>query len=518
MAEPFVLIVGAGPTGMTAAIELRRLGLDVRIVDRSEHMALHSQALAVQARTLEQFQRYGIAALAVARGRKVTHAAIFSEGKRIVSTSLSGISSVYPYILMLPQSDTEAILNEEMESFDTRTERGTQLESIDQQKERILAVLRHPGGRREELEPRWIIGCDGAHSTVREKLGIPFEGGKIGLSFFLGDLQMEGPDAPGDEVVLHFHHGDVVFMARLTEKLVRVVAATHAMQNGTMKEDITLEDFQKALESAGIGAKVHSAEWMTPFNVNDRQARNYRVGNVFLAGDASHIHSPVGGQGMNTGIQDAANLAWKIAAVSRGAGDALLDSYEEERGEVGRALLRFTERGLKMATATNPVIESVRDKVLPLFSILHPAQRRILGFVSETAISYRSSSTVSDFGGDGDLRAGDRLPDFNLRKGGLRSTLLQDWTNPRHLALLLDPTASELAEVRSALPWATVIPLSYRDLDQEGLRALGSGKKLLIVRPDGYIGFRGHVEPHMPWMEYAEQDAIVSTGSVVLHQ
>ncbi|HUN86113.1 MAG TPA: FAD-dependent monooxygenase [Terracidiphilus sp.] len=514
MAEPFVLIVGAGPTGMTAAIELRRLGLDVRIVDRSDHLAIHSQALALQARTLEQFQRYGIAAEAVARGRKVTDAAIFSEGKQIVSASLSGISSVYPYILMLPQSHTEAILNRKMESFGTRTERGTQLESIDQHKGTITAVLRHPAGGREELEPRWVIGCDGAHSTVREKLGIPFEGDGIGLSFFLGDLQMDGPGVPGDEVSLHFHHGDVIFMARLTEKLVRVVAATHAMQDGAMKKDVAIEDFQKVFQSAGIEATIHSAEWMTPFNVNDRQARHYRLGNVFLAGDASHIHSPVGGQGMNTGIQDAANLAWKIAAVARGAGDALLDSYEEERGEVGRALLRFTERGLKMATATNPVIETLRDKMLPLFSTLHPAQKRILGFISETAISYRSSSIVSDFGGDGYLSAGDRLPDLGLRKGGLNYTLLHDWTEPKHLALLLDPTAAEVAEIKAALPLTTVVTLSYRDLLQEGLRALGPDRKLLIVRPDGYIGFRGQVEPRTPWTEYAEQDAILTTSKV----
>src|ERR1019366_4133327 len=142
------------------------------------------------------------------------------------------------------------------------------------------------------------------------------------------------------------------------------------------------------------------SEWMTPFRVNDRQAKHYRIGNVFLAGDASHIHSPVGGQGMNTGIQDVANLGWKLAAVLRGGDLVLLDSYEEERGAVGKALLRFTERGLKLATASNPLLETVRDDLLSALSSLTPVQKAMLGFISETGINYRSSSIVKDFGGD----------------------------------------------------------------------------------------------------------------------
>jgi 2-polyprenyl-6-methoxyphenol hydroxylase-like FAD-dependent oxidoreductase len=173
---------------------------------------------------------------------------------------------------------------------------------------------------------------------------------------------------------------------------------------------------------------------MTPFHVNDRQAEHYRAGNVFLGGDASHIHSPLGGLGMNTGIQDAANLVWKLAAGARGANDSLLNSYEEERGAVGRSLLKFTDRGLKMATAANPFVESVRDAFLPLISGLRPIQKSFLGFVSETAIEYRSSSIVADHGGDGSLRAGDRMPDLTLDAKNGGSTLLGDWTEAKHLA------------------------------------------------------------------------------------
>ncbi|MFZ0743083.1 MAG: FAD-dependent monooxygenase [Terracidiphilus sp.] len=514
MATPLTLIVGAGPTGMTAAIELRRFGLDVRIVDRSEHLALHSQALGVQARTLEQFQRYGIAAKAVERGRKLTKARFWSEGKNILSVPLERISSRYPYILMLPQSETEAILNEQMESLGAKTERRTELVSLSQHDGDVVAVLRHSNGSEEEVRPRWVIGCDGAHSSIRAKMGIAFEGGGVGLSFFLGDLELDGPDAPADELTIHFHHGDVIFLARLTDRLTRAIVAVHSRQRENLQRDLTLKDFQDAIDNAGVKVRVHASEWMTPFNVQDRQACYYRVGSVFLAGDASHIHSPVGGQGMNTGIQDAANLGWKLAALARGGDKNLLDSYEEERGQVGKALLRFTERGLKLATATNPLVDAVRDDLLPVFSSLKPVQKAMLGFISETAIGYRSSSIVMDFDGDGYLRAGDRLPDLNLRNHPHGSTLLENWAEAKHLALLVGASGIEVAEIKAGLPLATVVSLQVRELDAEGVRALGPDKKLLIVRPDGYIGFRGQVEPHIPWTEYAEQDGLATSRSM----
>ena len=328
------------------------------------------------------------------------------------------------------------------------------------------------------------------------------------MSFFLGDLEVDGADAPEDQLSIHFHHGgDVVFLAPLTGKLTRVIVALHSKRGEPMQRELTLKDFQDAIDNAGVKVRVHSAEWMTPFHVHDLQARHYRIGNVFLAGDASHIHSPVGGQGMNTGIQDAANLGWKLAAVARGGDPILLDSYEEERAAVGKALLRFTERGLKLATATNPLVEAVRDDLLPVLSSLTPVQKAMMGFISETGINYRSSSVVKDFGGDGYLWAGDRMPDLGLKHGD-GATLLQDWTEARHLAVMLEPTAAEVAEVEAGLPLAKVITVYIRDLFEEGLRAFGTEKKLLIVRPDGYIGFRGIVEPHTPWTEYAEQDAL----------
>jgi hypothetical protein len=212
---------------------------------------------------------------------------------------------------------------------------------------------------------------------------------------------------------------------------------------------------------------------------------------------------------MNTGIQDVANLAWKLAAVARGADNHLLDSYEKERAPVGEALLRFTERGLKMATLSNPLLESARNALVPMISKLHPVQQTIVGFISETAIQYRSSSIVSDHKGDGDLRAGDRLPDVSVSSPSGQSTLLQDWTAANHLIIVLDGSDADISEIQARLPSAEVLPLSAVALDAEGRRILGTGKKLIVVRPDGYVGFRGPISDVPAQMDYARQEHLV---------
>ncbi len=506
MANNTVLIVGAGPTGMTAAIELKRLGMDVRIIDKSDHLARHSQALVVQARTLEQFQRYGLADDAIANGRKLQEAKFYSEGKLIVDFKLNHVESPYPFALFIPQSETEALLDAHMESLGVKTERNVELISLKQEPE-LRATLRRANGLIEEVSPRWLIGCDGAHSVVREKTGTPFEGARVGVSFFLADAEITGPDVPQDELSLHVSHGNVVFMARLTDRIVRLIVALHEQPKTDRDRELTVADMQGMVDRVGVRIYIRSAEWMAPFHVTDRQAKHYRVGNVFLAGDASHIHSPVGGQGMNTGIQDVANLAWKLAAVARGAHDSLLDSYEGERGEVGRALLRFTERGLKLATISNPIIEKLRDTFAPIIVLLPPVQRGAVGFVSEIGIEYRSSSIVEDFGSDGHLRAGDRLPDLPLKNRIVRSRLLADWTAPKHRVFGLNLDKDDIDTMRTELRDAEVIAVATSDFYDAGRRLLGDDGKIFVLRPDGYVGFRARMGFNVELMNYARMNA-----------
>jgi 2-polyprenyl-6-methoxyphenol hydroxylase-like FAD-dependent oxidoreductase len=566
-----ILIAGAGPTGLAMAIELTRMGIPVRLIDKAEHSAQHSQALVVQARTLEQFERYGIAGEAVSRGRKLLRGTAMSEGKTLATIDLSRIPGRYPYVLFLPQSETERLLTEHLRSLGVAIERGAELLSFENSPEGVTAQLRHNSGPNsgvtQSIPARWLIGCDGAHSVVRSQLKIPFEGESVPLDFFLGDFELAGPDVPGDELRLHIHHGDVVFIGRLSDKLLRVIVVMHRAEGAPpVDRQPTLADFQSALDRTGAKITVKSSPWMTPFNINERKAGAYRVDSAFLAGDAAHIHSPVAGQGMNTGIQDAANLAWKLAAVADGAGTDLLDTYGEERRAVGDALLKTTSRGLSVVTSTNAVFERLRDLVAPGLVGLDAVQDAAAGFVSETAIEYRGSAIVADYGGAGSLRAGDRVPNPDVElAGGKLGRLLDPLKTGRPLALGIG--IADMRRIRARLPRATVMALhgaeailgtemeappdaagdstGYESVSAEFPAAVaasaaslaataaaaraaapkvippvapsapvglltpeitdlfGSENRILVIRPDGYLGFRGSLDDLSRLDDYA---------------
>jgi hypothetical protein len=386
---------------------------------------------------------------------------------------------------------------------------------------------------------------------------VPFEGDSVGLDFFLGDLELAGPDVPGDELRIHLHHGDVVFIGRLNDKFLRVIVALHGESGDpSVDRQPTLADFQAAIDRTGAKITVRSSAWMTPFHINQRKAARYRVDSAFLAGDASHIHSPVAGQGMNTGIQDAANLAWKLAAVADGASTELLDTYDEERGAVGEMLLKVTSRGLHAATTANPIFEHIRDFLAPALANLESVQNALVGFVSETAIDYCSSSIVADCGGSGSLRAGDRMsnPDVEYA-GGKQGRLLDTLKDGR--ALTLGVGVEEMLKIRARVLRANIVELRSTDgvlrtgietsiespvrkapdfhpvsstaaasgaagrafmpassaaadvvpaialLTPEIIELLGSENRIIVIRPDGYLGFRGSIDDLARLDDYA---------------
>ena len=490
-----ILIVGAGPTGLTAAIELRRFGLPVRLIDKVDHPARWSQALIVQARTLEQFERYGIAAEAVRRGRPVQSVHFHQDRKSLARLAIGEhIPGRYPFLLCLPQNDTEDLLIRHLRTLGVEVERGVELIGFHNTAagDGVVAHMHHADGREEQATYRFLLGCDGAHSRVRSDTLTQFQGDTVAERFALGDLQLTGADAPGppeEKLSLYFHEGGwAMFILHLPNGDFRVITVYPGEAGAPAPPVPTVASFNADFARFGLQITATGASWLSPFRVNERKAEQYRHGSVFLLGDAAHIHSPVGGQGMNTGIQDAANLAWKLAAVLGGAPAALLDSYDAERGAVAREVLRGSALGLRMAGSGKPWVEHLRNFALPHLLGLSVVDDLVARSVSETGIHYRRSGAVKDAAHGGPLRAGDRMPNAELTNGS--GALLAPLCTAQHQLLALDLTG---AAVPRDLQNTAVVQVQSGDHGwTPGLeKLLGHGRMLYLIRPDGYIGFRG---------------------------
>lgn len=489
-----VLIAGAGPTGLAMAAEAARFGMRYRIIDKAPHGAQHSQALVVHARTLEQFERYELAQAAIASGRRLHRVRIYSDGKRILEASFDEVRSSYPFVLFLPQTQTERLLREHVEALGGSIERQVVLETFAEREGAVECTLAHADGSRETITAAYLIGADGAHSTVRQLLHFPFQGDAEPYAFFLGDLKVDG-DVPGDELAVHLHAGNVVFLGRLDDTHCRVIIAAHEA-NAQIQPQV--EDFQRAIDEAGVeNLRVSEPRWMAAFRVSERRTPAYSRGRVFLAGDATNIHSPVGGQGMNTGIQDAANLMWKIALVeSRRGRPLLLESYDRERKPVGDSLLLETAGALRAATASNWLLERLRDGILSRIGSLEGVKERLRDTISEIGLSYSRSPIVCECQGVSALHAGERAPDCEVRdETGANFRIFSLFKEPLHTAIMIPPPSG------ADLTRFAQLFAAYRDVmhgivlagGDEEFRAqyCAPGGALYVVRPDGYIGFRG---------------------------
>jgi len=324
---PDVLAVGAGPTGLSLAANVHALGASVRIIDRSVDRSRESRALAVQPRTLELLDSLGIAEALVARGRTSVRLRI-RVGRRTVAVPFGDVGvedSAFPSLLFVSQAETEAVLTDHLMAHDVQVERGVELVSFQADDDAVACVVRHVDGRQEHVRCRYLVGCDGAHNTVRHLADIPFQGDAYPQTFFLGDVEADG-DLEAGSINAFVSSGAVAFFFPLGQPATWRVIGMHAgparwIPSGgaaTEAAAASLQDLQSVTDVATSGSvRLRDPAWMTVFRLHHRQAARYRAGRVFLAGDAAHIHSPAGAQGMNTGIQDAWNLAWKLALVVR---------------------------------------------------------------------------------------------------------------------------------------------------------------------------------------------------------
>jgi 2-polyprenyl-6-methoxyphenol hydroxylase-like FAD-dependent oxidoreductase len=408
-----VLIVGAGPTGLVLALWLDRLGVRVRVIDKAAGPGTASRALGVQARTLEYYRQLGLAEAVVERGLEFAAANLWVRGRRAARAAFGEMGkgiSPYPYMAIFPQDEHERLLIDRLAAEGLAVERRTELVGFEEHGARILARLRGPDGAVTECEADYLAGCDGARSRVRDAIGAGFPGGTYSHLFYVADAEANGPVANGE---LHVALDDSDFLAVFPMKgtgRVRFVGMAEADEGGA--EALAWEDVGKGVLRR-LGAGVERVNWFSTYRVHHRVAERFRRGRAFLLGDAAHIHSPVGAQGMNTGIADAVNLAWKLAAVLGGrAAPALLDSYEPERIAFAHRLVATTDRVFTAATSPGRLARAIRVGVVPrLLPALAGAvwfRRFMFRTISQTAVHYRASPLSE--GRAGRVRGGDRLP------------------------------------------------------------------------------------------------------------
>ena len=484
--QPQVLIVGAGPSGLVLALLLARFGIPFRIIDKEKETGTTSRALIVHARTLEFYRQLGIADDVVQAAQKFVAVNLWVNAKpraRLAFGDIGATLSKYPYSLIFPQDKHEQILIQALGKHGVEVERDCDLVGLETSREHITGSIRRADGNTEQCEVAYIAGCDGAHSTVRETVKIGLPGGTYSHLWYVVDVDYAGP-LTANEVYISMDRRDALAVFPMREAgRARVVGQAPPKPDGS---PVAWGDVSVRV-SKELRTQVHDVRWFSTYHVHHRVAEHFRKERVFLVGDAAHLHSPVGGQGMNTGIGDAVNLAWKLAAVLRGQSSGeLLDSYEPERIRFARGLVASTDRMFSVLNSKSPWAGLFRTFVAPTFlpPLLRLGSARALAFriLSQTSIEYRNSPI--SLGRVGCLRAGDRLPfaQFPSMPGGDNFAPLNtiDW----QVHFYGEPSGS-LRKTCEAYGLPLHAFMWQRRLHSTGLRE----NALYLVRPDGHVGF-----------------------------
>ncbi len=518
-----VLIVGAGPVGLSLAIECRRHGVSARVIDRLAVPSGKSKALAIWSSALEVLAGMGCVDRFLDAGIHVEAVRIRADGQELAVVEADhGIASPYPNPILLPQSGTESILLARLTDLGGSVERAVELVRFEASENGVASTLKHAGGSEESIQSRWLAGCDGAHSTVRHELDVEFQGYAMEETFALCDAKISDADLNPNDAILDWSANGILAVFPVTPGLWRIVANRRGAE--WPEGDPTIAEMHAHLAGHGYDDwKLSDPHWLAAFRIHERKVESYRHGRVLLAGDAAHIHSPAGGQGMNTGIQDAYNLGWKLGLLAAGRGDeeALLESYTAERSPVAEAVLKDAAHRTRISLLKNPLARFVRDTAVRVAGVTEGFQDTFANSLSGLGITYGLSPILdSDGSWHEDWRSrgfapGSRVRDVTLRSvaddltvslfallaGGPHSLLL--FSGPRakkedveRLGAYEDLAASlGGAAVRCIRIWEDDAPPDEGGwlLDTRGEAHLAFGLEwcgAYMVRPDGYVAFR----------------------------
>jgi 2-polyprenyl-6-methoxyphenol hydroxylase-like FAD-dependent oxidoreductase len=498
-----VLIVGAGPTGLMLANQLGRRGVPAMIIDRHSGPAQQTRAMAVQARTLEIYFALGLAERAIELGRRGNGANMWVNGTwrtRIPLGDIGRSMSPFPYILMLGQDDNERIMGEKLRDWGMAVQWSTELLALDQQPDRVTATLEQPDGTMRRVTAAYVAGCDGGRSAVRELSGITFPGAPYEHVFFVADTEASGPMVPEELNVYLWRDGFHLFFPMRGTDRWRVIGILPRHLRG--RDDLTFDDVVPAVrEEAGAGVAFKSCSWFSTYRIHHRCAARFRDRRCFLLGDAAHVHSPAGGQGMNTGLQDAYNLAWKLALVVKGQAHVeLLDTYEKERIPVAQRLLRTTDRAFMLIVSDSWIARLFRTRIVTRLAgrAMRVERIRKVAFrtISQIGIRYRRSPLSQTLPGvpEGAPLAGDRFPWLRLK--------FQAQGSVEDLFGKLDDTCFNLLVIGQPAPDAAALGLgdllhvhhvaSNEALNDQALARVGiTGPAFYLLRPDGHIALAG---------------------------